>query len=62
MGPRTGLDDLEKIKFLTPQGLELQLPGCPDCTCAIPASNNGTQNNLKDLGQFLEFITCYRTY
>jgi hypothetical protein len=29
MGHRTGLDDVEKRKFLTLPGLELQLLGCP---------------------------------
>jgi hypothetical protein len=28
VGPRTGLDDVEKIKFLTPSGLVLRPLGC----------------------------------
>jgi hypothetical protein len=42
VGPRAGLDDVEKRKFLTLQGLELRPFGCPARSqsltdCAIPA-------------------------
>jgi hypothetical protein len=35
--PRTGLDDMEKWKFLPPPGLELQPPVSRYTDCAIPA-------------------------
>jgi hypothetical protein len=44
MNPRSGLDDVEKRKFLTIRGLELRPHGRPACSQsltdrAIPANN-----------------------
>jgi hypothetical protein len=52
VGPKTGLDDVKKRKFLTLPGLELQPFRRParsqsntDCAdCAIPASNRGSKS------------------
>jgi hypothetical protein len=47
MHPRYGLDDLEKIKYLTLQGLELRLLGRPAGSQSLyqlshPGSNNAS--------------------
>jgi hypothetical protein len=35
VGPRAGLNDMEKIKFLTLPGLELRPLGRPDCSQSL---------------------------
>jgi hypothetical protein len=36
VGPRSGLDDVEKRKFLTLPGLELRPLGHPACSLSLP--------------------------
>jgi hypothetical protein len=38
VGPRAGLDDVEKRKFLILPELELRALGCPARSCAIPTA------------------------
>jgi hypothetical protein len=35
VGPRAGLDDMEKWKFLTIPGVEFRPFGCPDCSQSL---------------------------
>jgi hypothetical protein len=58
MGPRAGLDDVEKRKLLTLLGLELRLLGCPVCSqslyqlCYLGSSGFFGKNNKKKLQGF----------
>jgi hypothetical protein len=57
VGPRAGLDDTEKRKFLTPPGLQLLPVGVPACSQSVSwLPVYGTKMNLFEARSFLIVI------
>jgi hypothetical protein len=65
VGPRTGLNDMEKWKFFPPPGLELRTLGSPPRSQSLyrlryPSSNNNNNNNFILLSLFVVSITTFQ--
>jgi hypothetical protein len=58
VGPRAGLDDIEKRKFLTLLGLEL----CPIGHLGIVSHYPGSNVSKTNIPKMLDDVTDYRMY